>query len=45
MKNHIGNHFRELSERLSSIKGIGTMTIAALLAEVPELGETNETRN
>lgn len=39
MKNHIGNHFRELSERLSSIKGIGTMTIAALLAEVPELGK------
>lgn len=39
MKNHIGNHFRELSERLSSIKGVGTMTIAALLAEVPELGK------
>lgn len=38
MSNHIRNHFKELSERLSSIKGVGTMTVAALLAEVPELG-------
>ncbi|CAK8736656.1 IS110 family transposase ISKpn42 [Sodalis praecaptivus] len=38
MNTHISNHFKELSERLSSIKGVGTMTVAALLAEVPELG-------
>ncbi|EAR7914984.1 IS110 family transposase [Salmonella enterica] len=38
MNNHIQNHFKELSERLSGVKGVGTMTAAALLAEVPELG-------
>lgn len=38
MNNHIRSHFKELSERLSSIKGVGTMTAATLLAEVPELG-------
>ncbi|EBV1275892.1 IS110 family transposase [Salmonella enterica subsp. enterica serovar Oranienburg] len=38
MNNHIQNNFKELSERLSSVKGVGTMTAAALLAEVPELG-------
>lgn len=38
MKTHIRNHFKELSERLSNIKGVGTMTVAALLAEFPELG-------
>lgn len=38
MSSHIQNHFKELAERLSSIKGVGTMTAAALLAEVPELG-------
>lgn len=38
MNNHIRSHFKALSERLSSIKGVGTMTVAALLAEVPELG-------
>lgn len=39
MSNHIRSHFKDLSERLSSIKGVGTMTVAALLAEVPELGQ------
>lgn len=39
MNNHIRSHFKELSDRLSSIKGVGTMTTAALLAEVPELGQ------
>ncbi|EIS8441831.1 IS110 family transposase [Salmonella enterica] len=38
MNGHIQSHFKELAERLSSIKGVGAMTIAALLAEVPELG-------
>ncbi|HAF2131472.1 TPA: IS110 family transposase, partial [Salmonella enterica] len=31
MNNHIRSHFKELSERLSSIKGVGAMTVAALL--------------
>ena len=38
MNRHIQNHFKELAERLGSIKGVGTMTAAVLLAEVPELG-------
>lgn len=38
MNNHMKNHFKELAARLSSVKGVGTMTVAALLAEVPELG-------
>ncbi|EBS3611361.1 IS110 family transposase [Salmonella enterica subsp. enterica serovar Poona] len=38
MNNHIRSHFKVLSEQLSGIKGVGTMTVAALLAEVPELG-------
>lgn len=39
MNNHIQSNFKDLSERLSSIKGVGTKTVAALLAEVPELGQ------
>ncbi|MDC9594951.1 IS110 family transposase [Xenorhabdus sp. IM139775] len=38
MNNHIQNHFKELADQLSRVKGIGTMTTAALMAEVPELG-------
>lgn len=38
MNNHIRTYFKELAERLSSIKGVGPMTTAALLAEVPEPG-------
>lgn len=38
MNSHIHSHFKELAKRLSSIKGVGTMTAAALLAEVPEQG-------
>lgn len=38
MNKHILNHFKELADQLSSVKGIGTMTTAALMAEVPELG-------
>lgn len=36
--NHICIHFKKLSERLISIKGVGIMVVTALLAEVPELG-------
>lgn len=39
MNRHIQKNFKELAERLSSIKGVGTMTAAALLADVPELGK------
>lgn len=38
MNNHMKNYFKELAAWLSSVKGVGTMTVAALLAEVPELG-------
>lgn len=38
MNNLIQNHFKKLSERLSRVKGVSAMTTAALLAEVPELG-------
>ncbi|EEU9199846.1 transposase, partial [Escherichia coli] len=37
MNNHIKTHFKELAARLSSIKGVGAMTVATLLSEVPEL--------
>ncbi|MGX3324110.1 transposase, partial [Klebsiella pneumoniae] len=38
MDSHIRNHFKEIAERLRSIKGVGTMTVSAMLAEIPELG-------
>ena len=38
MREHVKNHFVELSQLLSTIKGVGDTTIASLLAEVPELG-------
>lgn len=38
MNTHIQKHFKEVSEHLNSTKSIGAMTIAALFAEVPELG-------
>lgn len=39
MNRHIQNHFKAFAERLSSIKGVGPMTTAALMAEVTELGK------
>lgn len=38
MNSHIRNHFKEQAAKLSSIKGVGAMTVASLLAGVPELG-------
>lgn len=35
---HIKEHFSELSELLNAVKGVGSATVAVLLAEVPELG-------
>lgn len=35
---HIKDHFSELSDLLSAVKGVGDVTVAVLLAEVPELG-------
>lgn len=37
MSMHIQSHFKELAKRLINIKGVGSMTTAALLAVVPEL--------
>lgn len=39
MNKHIQRHFKTRVDLLSSVKGVGMMTIAALLAEVPELGK------
>lgn len=35
MSNCIRRHFKEPADQLSSVKGIGTMTTAVLMAEVP----------
>ena len=35
---HIKDHFSELSDLLSAVKGVGAATVAVLLAEVPEPG-------
>ena len=35
---HIKDHFSELSDLLSAVKGVGAATLAVLLAEVHELG-------
>ena len=39
INNYVRSHFKELSEQLSGNKGVGRMTAAVLLAEVPELGQ------
>lgn len=39
MDAHIRTHFKALADRLCAIKGIGTMNVSALLAEIPELGK------
>ncbi|CAM3595591.1 IS110 family transposase [Xenorhabdus nematophila] len=39
MNKHIQTYFKALADRLSAIKGVGAMTAATLLAEVPELGK------
>lgn len=38
MNKHVQHHFKELVQQLSAVKGVGAITIAALLAEIPELG-------
>ena len=38
MSGHVRRHFSDLSALLSSAKGVGSATVAALIAEVPELG-------
>lgn len=38
MSAYISKNFSELSALLSAVKGVGTATVAVLLAEVPELG-------
>jgi transposase len=34
-----GHTLKALADRLCAIKGIGTMNVSALLAEIPELGK------
>lgn len=41
MNNHIQRGFKDLSELLNSVKGIGPATTATLLADIPELGKLN----
>lgn len=38
MSAYISKNFSELSALLSAVKGVGTTTVAVLLAKVPELG-------
>lgn len=39
MNRHIQNHFKDLADKLNTVKGIGLRTTASLLAEVPEPGK------
>jgi transposase len=39
MSGHVRTHFSDLSSLLSSAKGVGSATVATLIAEVPELGQ------
>ncbi|MBA4823444.1 IS110 family transposase [Pantoea ananatis] len=41
MDRHISLHFKDPADRLCAIQGVGKVTVAALLAEVPELGHLN----
>lgn len=38
MGGHIQSHFSDLSELLDSVKGVGPVTIATLIANLSELG-------
>lgn len=41
---HLDQHFKELDERLQSIKGVGPGTCAAVVAFMPELGRVTPAR-
>ena len=41
---HLDQHFKELDERLESIKGVGPNTCAAVVAFMPELGRISSAR-
>lgn len=41
---HLDQHFKELDERLESIKGVGPNTCAAVVAFMPELGQVTNAR-
>lgn len=41
---HLDEHFKELDERFESIKGIGPITCAAVVAFMPELGQVSNAR-
>lgn len=38
LTSHIDQHHKELSQQLSTVKGVGQATVATLIADVPELG-------
>lgn len=38
ISSHLGEHFKDLDQRLESIKGVGPNTCAAVIAFMPELG-------
>lgn len=41
LTSHIDQHHKELSQQLSTVKGVGQATVATLIADVPELGQLN----
>lgn len=41
MKQHVKAFFMEQAELIGSVKGVGEVTVASLIAELPELGKLN----
>ena len=41
---HLGEHFKDLDQRLESIKGVGPTTCASVIAFMPELGHISNAR-
>lgn len=41
MKQHVKVFFREQAELIGSVKGVGEITVASQIAELPELGKLN----
>lgn len=41
MKQHVKVFFMEQAELIGSVKGVGEVTVASMIAELPELGKLN----
>lgn len=41
LTSHIDQYHKDLSQQLSTVKGVGQATVATLIADVPELGQLN----